>query len=55
MDSALSEDGRYLYQLLRGTGAVTALRIDAGGSLIPLGTVVGGLPVSDGASGLAAY
>jgi hypothetical protein len=27
----------------------------SGGSLRPLGTVTGGLPVADGASGLAAY
>ncbi|MDQ3685471.1 MAG: lactonase family protein [Acidobacteriota bacterium] len=55
VDIDLSADGRYLYQLLRGTGAVAALRIGEGGSLTLLETVVGGLPVADGASGLAAY
>ncbi len=55
VDSAFSADGRYLYQLLRGTGSVAALRVEAGGALTQLGTVAGGLPVNDGASGLAAY
>jgi len=55
VDLSLSADGRYLYQLLRGTGAVAAFRIGADGSLVPLGLLVGGLPVADGASGLAAY
>ncbi len=48
-------DERYLYQLLRGTGAVAAFRIEEDGSLMSLGLVTGGLPVADGASGLAAY
>ncbi len=55
VDPDLSADGRFLYQLLRGTGAVAAFRIEGNGSLAPLGVVVGGLPVNDGASGLAAY
>jgi DNA-binding beta-propeller fold protein YncE len=55
VDIDLSADGRYLYQLLRGTGAVSALRIDEGGRLTLLQTLVGGLPVADGASGIAAY
>lgn len=55
VDIDLSADGRYLYQLLRGTGAVAALRIEANGALTSLGSVTGGLPVADGASGLAAY
>lgn len=55
VDLSLSADGRFLYQLLRGTGAVAAFRIEQNGSLNALGTVVGGLPVGDGASGLAAY
>lgn len=54
VDLSLSADSRYLYLLLRGTGAVAAFRID-GGSLHSLGLVKGGLPVADGASGLAAY
>lgn len=55
VDLDLSANGRYLYQLLRGTGAVAAFRIRPDGRLRPLGLVVGGLPVADGASGLAAY
>ena len=55
VDIDLSADGRYLYQLLRGTGAVAALRVEENGSLTSLGIIVGGLPVADGASGLAAY
>lgn len=55
VDTSLSADGRYLYQLLRGTGAVAAFRIEQNGSLTALGTMVGGLPVGDGASGLASY
>jgi len=41
--------------LLRGTGGVAAFGVHPDGSLRPLGTAVGGLPVSDGASGLAVY
>lgn len=55
VDIDLSADGRYLYQLLRGTGAVAALRVEENGNLTSLGIVFGGLPVADGASGLAAY
>ncbi len=55
VDIDLSADGRYLYQLLRGTGAVAGFRIENNGSLTSLGVVTGGLPVADGASGLAAY
>jgi 6-phosphogluconolactonase (cycloisomerase 2 family) len=55
VDLAQSADGRFLYLLLRGTGAVAAFRIGEDGGLASLGTVVGGLPVADGASGLAAY
>ena len=55
VDISLSADGEYLYQLLRGTGAVAAFRVETDGSLTPLGLVAGGLPVADGASGLAAY
>ncbi len=53
--ASLSADGRYLYQLLRGAGAVVALRVNDNGSLTQLETETGGLPVGDGASGLAAY
>ncbi|MBC7778629.1 MAG: beta-propeller fold lactonase family protein [Proteobacteria bacterium] len=55
VDFAQSGDGRFLYLLLRGTGAVAALRIQDGGRLRLLSIVDGGLPVADGASGLAAY
>lgn len=55
VDLARSADSRFLYLLLRGTGEVAAFRIEKGGSLKPLGRVSGGLPVADGASGLAAY
>ncbi len=55
VDLSLSADGRFLYLLLRGTGGVAAFRIGDGGSLTSLGVIVGGLPVADGASGLAAY
>ena len=54
VDLALSADSQFLYLLLRGTGGVAAFRIEDG-SLHPLGVVTGGLPVADGASGLAAY
>ena len=55
VDLALSADGRFLYLLLRGTGGVAAFRVNDDGSLRSLGTEVGGLPVADGASGLAAF
>jgi len=55
VDLALSADNRYLYLLLRGTGAVAAFEIQADGSLTSRGVVTGGLPVADGASGLAVY
>jgi len=55
VDLALSADSRFLYLLLRGTGAVAAFRIEGNGSLTPLGVLLGGLPVADGASGLASY
>jgi len=55
VDLALSEDSHFLYLLLRGTGGVASFRIEDNGSLEPLGVVTGGLPVADGASGLAAF
>jgi len=55
VDLALSEDSRYLYLLLRGTGAVAAFEIEDGGGLHSLGVVKGDLPVADGASGLAVF
>ena len=55
VDLALSADNRYLYLLLRGTGGVASFEIESGGELDPMGIVTGGLPVADGASGLAVY
>ncbi len=55
VDLSLSANGHFLYLLLRGLGAVAAFRVEGGGILVPLGTVVGGLPVNDGASGLASF
>lgn len=47
---------RYLYLLLRGTGGVAPFGVRPDGGLVRLGPVVrGGLPVADGASGLAVY
>ena len=55
VDLAQTANSHYLYLLLRGSGAVAAFRISTDGSLHPLGVTTGGLPVADGASGLAAY
>ncbi|CAM1500400.1 Fc.00g095620.m01.CDS01 [Cosmosporella sp. VM-42] len=58
VDLAISSDGRYLYNLLRGTGAVAGWKIQEDGSLQDIGGVFGegqGLPANDGASGLAAF
>ena len=55
VDLALSADGKFLFMLLRGLGGVASFQIEANGALTPRGVVVGGLPVNDGASGLAAY
>lgn len=56
VDLDLAAGSRYLYLLLRGTGGVAAFEVQADGSLSPRGRVVtGGLPVADGASGLAVY
>ncbi|MDQ3199827.1 MAG: beta-propeller fold lactonase family protein [Verrucomicrobiota bacterium] len=56
-DLAFDTETNYLYNLLRGTGGVSAYRVEADGSLTFLGLfgVGGALPVADGASGLAAY
>jgi 6-phosphogluconolactonase len=53
-DMDLSEDGRFLYALLTGTGRVAAFRIEGDGGLTPLGRVKG-VPPMAGATGLAAY
>lgn len=56
-DLAFSTGSAYLYNLLRGTGGVSAFRVNPDGSLARLGIfgVGQGLPVANGASGLAAY
>jgi 6-phosphogluconolactonase (cycloisomerase 2 family) len=56
-DLDFSADGRYLYNLLRGTGAVAAYRVEADGSLTQLGIFTAGssLVPGNGPSGLAAY
>ncbi len=56
-DLAFSAGSQYLYNLLRGTGGVAAFRVEGNGSLTAVGLfgVGGGLPIFNGASGLAAY
>jgi 6-phosphogluconolactonase (cycloisomerase 2 family) len=57
VDLAVSSDGKFLYNLLRGFGAIAALAIESDGSLSSVGTFGQGqgLPPNNGASGLAAY
>ncbi len=55
VDLSLSADGRFLFLLLRGAGGVASFQIEASGALTSKGIVIGGLPVDDGASGLASY
>ena len=55
VDMDLAANSHYLYLLLRGTGGVASFRIQDNGGLRPLGVVTGGLPVADGASGLAVF
>ncbi len=57
VDLRFSADSHYLYNLLRGTGGISAFRVEGNGSLRALGLfgVGSGLPVANGASGLAAY
>lgn len=57
VDLATSSDKTYLYNLLRGNGAVAGWKIEGDGTLASLG-IFGegqGIPMSNGASGLAAY
>ncbi len=51
IDMALAEDGRFLYDLRGGRGAIGVFRIRGDGSLVPLGSLIG-LPAR--ANGLAA-
>jgi DNA-binding beta-propeller fold protein YncE len=54
VDISVSRDGRFLYTVNAGRGALDAFRIDpVSGQLTPLGEIRG-LPVSDGAMGLVA-
>lgn len=57
VDLAMSEDGKVLYNLLRGTGALHAWTINEDGSLGSIGQYGEGtgLPAANGASGLAAF
>ncbi|MDQ3076881.1 MAG: CHRD domain-containing protein [bacterium] len=55
VDLSLSDDGNYLYLLLRGTGGVASFHIEDNGTLTAKGVTIGSLPVDDGASGLASY
>jgi len=57
VDLALSSDGHYLYNLLRGPGAIAVFRVEQMGQLIPIGVFGkgGGLPANYGVSGLAVY
>lgn len=53
LDIAVSADGKYLYSLNSGTGAIGAFAINADGSLTALG-VIPGLPAGPSLSGIAA-
>ncbi len=57
VDLALSDDGLFIYDLLRGTGGVGGWQIMQDGSLDSIGVfgVGGGLPINNGASGLVGY
>ncbi|KAF4447085.1 lactonase 7-bladed beta-propeller domain-containing [Fusarium albosuccineum] len=58
VDLALSSDGKYLYNLLRGSGAVIGWKINEDGSLKQIGELFGkdkDLPAGFGVSGLAAF
>ena len=50
VDMALSDDGRFLYNLNTGNGTITAFHVNPDGTLAPL-AAVGGIPT--GAAGLA--
>jgi len=58
IDSALSRDGRFFYQLYAGNGAIGAYRIEKDGALTPLEGAMGmagELPQAAGIQGLAAW
>ena len=55
VDLAASRDGRFLYQLATGAGAVDEYRVHADGSLTRIGTVTGlGIDNGHGTEGIAA-
>jgi hypothetical protein len=54
LDLATSSDGRFLFTIESGAGAVGAFSIGAGGQLTRVGGVEG-LPQSAGFQGIAAY
>jgi 6-phosphogluconolactonase len=51
-DIKITPDGRFLYTLNQGAGTISTFRIERNGNLTPVGEA-GGLPVYDGAEGLA--
>lgn len=56
VDLVISSDGRYLYNLLRGSGAIAGHEIQGDGSLKQVGELAKeGIPPMLGASGLAGY
>jgi len=57
VDLAVAGQGRFLYNLLRGTGAVDAFAVQDDGSLLSLGRAVEGtgLPRANGVSGMVAF
>lgn len=57
VDLGMSRDGKYLYNLLRGFGAVAGYSIQEDGSLKSIGVFGKGqaLPFNNGASGLASF
>jgi len=55
VDIAATDDGRFLYALNAGSGTISIYRVnDTTGDLVSLGAI-GGLPVDDGAVGIAAH
>ena len=53
VDLAMTRNGGFLYSLNAGTGTISMFRVNrSNGGLIPLGEI-GGLPVNDGAFGMA--
>ncbi len=58
IDSAISRDGRFFYQLYAGNGEIGAYRIEKDGSLMPVEGMMGmvkGMPQSAGIQGLVAW